>query len=170
MKVIDNFLPCSSFEELQSMMMCAQFDWHFNNGIVTDDQPHFYQFFHMFYHYDWMQAGSSYIHLLEPVLDKLEVRKLIRIKANLTTRHLFNRETGYHVDGFIDAKGHSPFLEPHNTAIFYVNTNNGSTKFKNGATIKSVANRMGIFDHKTEHCGVTCTDEKIRIVVNLNYI
>ena len=32
------------------------------------------------------------------------------------------------------------------TSIFYVNTNNGYTKFEDGSIVESVANRMLIFD------------------------
>ena len=55
------------------------------------------------------------------------------------------------------------------TAILYINTNNGYTKFKKGGKVKSVANRMLIFDSQLEHAGVTCTDALRRVVVNFNY-
>ena len=56
------------------------------------------------------------------------------------------------------------------TAILYINTNNGWTRFKKGARVKSIANRIVIFDSNLEHSGVTCTDEKRRVVMNFNYI
>ena len=55
------------------------------------------------------------------------------------------------------------------TAVFYINTNNGWTEFKKGGKVKSVANRIVIFDSKLEHSGVTCTDENKRVVMNFNY-
>ena len=55
------------------------------------------------------------------------------------------------------------------TAILYINTNNGYTKFKKGGKVKSVANRVVIFDSNLEHMGYACTNEKRRIVVNFNY-
>ena len=33
-------------------------------------------------------------------------------------------------------------LEEHKTSIYYVNSNNGFTRFKGGGKVKSVANRM----------------------------
>ena len=55
------------------------------------------------------------------------------------------------------------------TAVFYVNSNNGYTKLKNGTIIKSEENKIAIFDGETEHTGTTCTDEEFRVVVNINY-
>ena len=45
----------------------------------------------------------------------------------------------------------------------------GWTQFKKGGKVKSVANRMVIFDNNLLHAGVTCTDEKCRVVMNFNY-
>ena len=56
------------------------------------------------------------------------------------------------------------------TAIFYLNTCNGYTKFrKSGKKIKTVANRMVIFDSNLEHAAFSQTDEKVRVVINFNY-
>ena len=72
------------------------------------------------------------------------------------------------------------------TAAFYINTNNGYTKFRrewgdwavvNGypedpdheRIVESRSNRMVIFDSNLEHSGYTCTDEKVRVLVNFNY-
>ena len=56
------------------------------------------------------------------------------------------------------------------TAIFYINTNNGYTLFKDGTKVDSVQNTMLIFDGSLDHCGVSCTDQKRRIVLNINYV
>jgi hypothetical protein len=53
--------------------------------------------------------------------------------------------------------------------VYYINTNNGWTEFKKGGKVKSVENRMLIFDSSLEHMGVTCTDQKSRVVINFNY-
>ena len=55
------------------------------------------------------------------------------------------------------------------TGVFYINTCNGGTKFKNGPKVKSVANRVVIFDTNFEHAAVTCTDKQSRVVVNFNF-
>ena len=55
------------------------------------------------------------------------------------------------------------------TAIYYLNTNNGYTKFKKGGKVKSVENRMVVFDSTFEHAAVTSTNVDRRLVVNFNY-
>lgn len=55
------------------------------------------------------------------------------------------------------------------TSIFYVNTNNGYTLFKNNQKVKSIENRMVIFKSSEIHSSVTCTDSKVRCVINFNF-
>jgi LmbE family N-acetylglucosaminyl deacetylase len=38
-----------------------------------------------------------------------------------------------------------------------------------GAEIKSIENRVLLFDPSTEHHSTTCTDQKVRININFNY-
>ena len=55
------------------------------------------------------------------------------------------------------------------TSILHINTNNGYTKFENGEVVKSVRNRLVTFPAHLKHTGSTCTDEKFRCVINVNY-
>ena len=55
------------------------------------------------------------------------------------------------------------------TAIYYVNSNDGYTKFETGEIVESVGNRLVIFDGRIKHCGSTHTNQKYRIVINFNY-
>jgi hypothetical protein len=57
------------------------------------------------------------------------------------------------------------------TAIFYINSNDGYTIFKkNKKIIKSKENKFIYFKSNSEHAGTTCTDQKVRVVINFNYI
>ena len=56
------------------------------------------------------------------------------------------------------------------TAIFYLNTNNGSTEFKNGDVINCMRNRLIMFPTNTSHRAIGQTDEPTRIVFNFNFI
>jgi hypothetical protein len=56
------------------------------------------------------------------------------------------------------------------TAVFYCDTNNGFTKLINGDVIKSIENKILIFDAEIMHTGTTCTDKPRRTVINFNYI
>ena len=55
------------------------------------------------------------------------------------------------------------------TAVLYLNTNNGYTKFKTGEQVESVENRLVLFDGNVQHAGTTCTDKRYRAVFNLNF-
>ena len=118
-----------------------------------------YQFYHTFYENGY--PCSTFLEVLNPILNKIKPAALIRVKANCTPRtnkiivHGMHRDTSF----------------PNATSgVFYLNTNDGFTKFKNGTKIKSEENKFVEFDSDLLHTGSTCTDEKKRIVLNLNYI
>jgi hypothetical protein len=98
--------------------------------------------------------------LLTPILEKLEIDTLLKAKINLTPKAETIYEHGFHTD--MKDLGVT-------TAIFYLNTNNGYTAFRDGSRVESVANRVVVFDSLTEHTGTTCTDIDPRLVLNINY-
>ena len=155
MKIIDNFLPDDQFEILRRTMTSSYFPWYYidrQSYTATEDS---FQFFHNFYREG--DSPSEYYSILKPCISKLG-GKLIRAKAVLTTKESFPRCSGYHID-----------YKDMTTAAYYINTNNGWTEFKNGDKVKSVSNRIVIFDSNLEHSGNACTDQKTRILINFNY-
>ena len=56
------------------------------------------------------------------------------------------------------------------TAIFYLNSNNGYTLFKDDTRVFSQENRLCLFNGHIEHAGASCTNAKRRVVLNINYI
>ena len=165
MDTIDNFLDALDFTALQSTVTDANFPWFYQNSVAWksmedgfEDGPHNFQFVHNFY--ERHAPNSGFLKLIEPILDKLNPTAIIRIKANLLCRTKKNEEHGMHVD----------YKDPRiTTAIFYCNTNNGYTKFENGDKIESIENRAVVFNNSLYHSGSSCTDEKIRVVININY-
>ena len=137
----------------------GNFPWFYNNGIVDEDDG-LSQLIHLFYH----PKGtiSRCYSLILPILTKLRVSDIYKIKANLIPRTAFRRKTRYHIDGDGLWKGKK-------TAILYLNTTNGYTSFKGYRNVKTVANRMVIFPNEMEHRAVTCTNKKVRSVINFNY-
>ena len=157
LQVIDNFLPSYQFKEILNIIMGkdSSFPWYWSDQICYDGDP-FFQFYHSFYN---EKTGESKSYSLLNIFNsKLQIRRIRRVAASLTSRTVFNRKTGYHID-YPDIR----------TAIFYLNTCNGYTKFKGGGKVKSVANRIVIFNSNLKHQAVTCTDEKRRVVINFNY-
>ena len=167
MKVIDNFLPEESFHFVQSQLLSPAWPWYFQDLV---DYPHESedlkksQFCYQLYrNHSWQGAGETIICRFLPNLKPLT---LVRVKANLQVRTEFRRQNSFHVDLL------NPDREPYDdmlTAIYYVNTNDGITKFVNGAVVESVANRIVIFPSHTLHTGTTCTNAKRRVVINFNY-
>ena len=58
----------------------------------------------------------------------------------------------------------------HKSAILYINTNNGLTVLEDGTECESVANRLLLFDASKPHHSTTCTDQKRRVNINMNYM
>ena len=161
-QIIDNFLDGVSFNKIQTLMLCnGTVSWFYNPFVNSEKDPeHYFQFTHTFYADACPQ--SNHWTELHPVFKKLKIFSLIRVNANLLTKSAEIVEHGYHVD----------FNPPHSifkTSIFYINTNNGYTKFEDGTKVESVANRMVVFDGNLKHTGTTCTDSNVRVVVNFNY-
>ena len=161
MKIIDNFLSKDEFKLVQGYLMSADFPWYFNDYTLRPGGSG-YQFTHTFlsgYNYPF----SDFLSILDPIIIKLKPEKIIRIKANLNPQtSIFNKSTGWHIDT-------NPPNPNQKTAIYYINTNNGYTQFKWRRKVKSIENRLVIFDATTKHCGFTCTDKKSRVLINFNY-
>ena len=157
MKVIDNFLDEEEFKSIQSFMMGGQFKWFYSEGRSYEDDGLFLMV-HMFYQPE-VGSNSEHINIWNTFMNKIEAKKCMRIKANLTFKTPTIEPAVYHHD-YDDMK----------TAVFYINTNNGYTEFENGVRVSSVANRVCIFDSNLFHCGTTHSEgDHQRVVVNFNY-
>ena len=161
-KVVDNFLDKKVFKEIQKgILENTYFPWYFSNytdylGEKGLDKG---KYIHTFYENN--NSNSKYYNLLLPIIEKLKCVSLIKIKINSTNYSNKIIEGTYHVDN--KHKGTT-------TAVYYINTNDGYTKFKkNKKKISSVENRMVIFNSNTEHLGTTTTNTKRRVVLNFNY-
>jgi len=162
MKVIDNFLNQDYFNELKDLMITSRsFPWYYNDGVVEDGEQYNYQFTHVLY--GNTEPMSRFYDAMKPCVVKLDALSLIRIKANLVPQHHEIIEHGFHVDIAEEKNNHIK------TAILYMNTNDGYTLFEDGSKVESVENRVVIFDSSIKHTGTTCTDQKLRVVVNFNY-
>ena len=156
-EVIDNFLPEEEFKSIQSLLLGEQFYWFYQEGRTSSDDG-LYLMVHMFYQ-PGVGNNSRHIHIWNTFMNKVEAKKCVRIKANLTFKTPTIEVGEYHTD-YDDIK----------TAVFYINTNNGYTEFESGVRVSSVANRVCIFDSNLKHRGTTHTEpEPQRIVVNFNY-
>ena len=175
--VIDNFLDTESFREIQTTLLSTEPHWHYQDFLGVSDegyefdkktqhQNNQFYFSHGFYEgYTWV---SPLARVLEPLLEKIKPVCILNIRANLVTK------TNEIIEGSFqsDLKGLIPDehkLKQWTTSIFYINDTNGYTKLLDGTIIECKANRLLTMSSDTEHLGATCTDQKRRVVINLNY-
>lgn len=160
-KIIDNLLPYEQWQALQNYYLSSECTWAYSDVMVSLNEinSHF-QFVHGIkgdYLYD-----TERLNRIHPVITKLNVDFLLRVKVNLTTRTHEPFQSDFHRD-----------TDQNNlTAIYYLNTCNGKTRFQNPdiEDVDSVGNRVVIFNSKQKHCTVTATDVKARVVANINYL
>jgi len=165
-KVIDNFLDEEYFNSLVVLFIDETKEghnvipWYLNPAIVSGNKvkDKFYYMAHVLYNQN--MPRSPYYDNLVPLLEKLGVRCLIRMKANLYPNTEILHEHPIHEDTDFS----------HTGAILSLNTCDGYTKLKDGTKINSVANRMLLFDPGEKHCGTSTTNVPIRFNININYI
>ena len=164
MKIIDDFLPYESFKTIQSFFLSTDIPWTYNDSIAgPNDDLNNYQFVYNFFDIKRPFKEScpcKYSAFLKPILTKLSPQYIFRIKANLRPYTSSPYQGQWHTDMLLNQK----------TAIFYINSNNGYTVFKDNSKVISRENRLCLFNGHIEHAGVSCTDARRRIVLNINYL
>lgn len=171
-EVLDNYLSQEDFLNIKNTLFpqdlnnSNNFSWTYQKGIVRDPElgPTGYE------EHDWIYVRSlyssdnglrfdKYYHIVKPILNKLKIKKVFDIRANLlvpTPHHIYHE---FHTDRNVS----------HKVALFYVTTSNGFTVLKDTTEVQCVANRMLLFDGSIEHHSVTSTDIP-RCVININYL
>ena len=161
--IIDNFIDQQSFQNLKNTMLGDNFCWNYNQAIDYADDKDKFQFTHSFY----KESGPSsfFYDTITPVLRRIKYKELFRIKANLLTRTSKIEPNIFHTD----IQGNWGVI-PYITSILYLNTNDGYTEFEDGTKIESIENRWVSFPEDTKHRGTSCTNERVRVVINFNYL
>ena len=176
-QIRDNVLAEEELRKLQNVMLLdydkrnRTIPWYIHNMYPTKqdamcEQKEAFYWIHTFH--NRQRVESEYFEILYPLLDKINPKALVRIRANCNTITDRIIKHGYHTD--------VPEWTNCTTSIFYLNTNNGYTKFKedgialtDGSIVNSVANRLLTFPSDTRHTSTTATDVTQRVVINFNY-
>ena len=159
-EVIDNFLPREHFEAIQNVMMKnANFHWFYKPDVTNFEQEmeKTMYFVHMFYNN--FSPTSQFLGNIYPLIQKLNPKALIRVKGNMYPS----------IGERIQDVPHKDYEYEHKGAIYYVNTNNGPTTFEDGTEIEAVENRILLFEPHKLHNSFYCTDQKVRVNININY-
>ena len=161
MIVKSNFVEERNFKYLKKFLLGSEIAWHLNKVLFLDKDCNYHQLCNVVY--DQHRIIDDYnFNMLLPLLNKLEIRSLLRIKCNLLFKTKDIIEHGFHTD-------YTPAHIGSKTAIFYVNTNNGYTKLEDNTIISSEENKICIINGDTKHTGTTCSDAEFRVVININY-
>jgi|TARA_R110000796_G_scaffold64113_2_gene148510 hypothetical protein len=157
-QVVDNFLDKQDFINIKNMMLGNQFPWFYHNYVSDKKETDKFYFNHNFYKDEKPQ--SIFFDSLKTLIDKLEVKSLIRVKGNLHTKADKMTYNNFHID--------LPFK--HKGCLLYINNNNGYTFFKESdKEVKPKENRVVLFDPSIDHKSSRCSDSKVRINININY-
>ena len=166
-QLYDNFLPQEQFKPLQNFMLGEHCPWYFNrfttwrpeNGIDAAEAAfkEGCKFTHTFWR-DMEGPTSPYYKQLLPLLEKCNAKHVVKIKANLLLRTSNVIEHCFHTDTNVDCT----------TVVYYLNTCDGYTHFKDGNKIETIENRALIFNSQIPHGGSTTSNADNRIVLNIN--
>ena len=162
-QVIDNFLPKEEFKKLQDLVILNIpyfFQPNINSGHTKDRNDCYLT--HVLYNYGHYPriVSDNYFPEFKILSDKLQIKSLIRMKLNLYPR----------TDKLEKHMPHTDYSYSHKACIFSFNTCDGGTILHDGRMIESVENRALLFDASYQHSSTSCTNEKARFNLNINFI
>ena len=162
LRIVDDFLDSDSHLRIKESLEYKDF-WTYDPYIAgsMSDQIKDGQLCHDFFS---EMYRSPHIEVLFPIIGRIKPMAIWRIKANLQLHGGEAYKSNWHYD----FTGDGYPVENMETAIYYVNSNNGYTEFTD-CKVDSVANRMVFFPSNTKHRGVNASNVKARYVINFNY-
>jgi len=192
MQIIDDFLPKSDFEELQTIILSHRFPWFYIEDVsLPPEDRHFVKddmaketdgFYHILY--DRPTNIESFAHVsLEKFYHKIEgmfgytKKNLIRSRIGLKMPKVGFSKDNYNLP-------HVDYYFPHTTIIYYLNDSDGDTRmfqefysdsgiersdFIVKELVKPKANRLLIFDGLQYHTASNPFDFSRRVVININF-
>jgi hypothetical protein len=162
--VKDNCMPLIVLNSIVDIITSSNFPWYYSSVVSDNDLASEFnkQFNFQFAHVLYLNniPRNEWFNKIYPITEFLPgFRSLVKLKVNFNPKYSSVIEHGYHTDVSFEC----------NTAILYLNTNDGYTKFESGEKVDSVKNRLVVFPSRYSHTGTTCTDQKGRLVININY-
>ncbi len=153
-KVTDNFLDQEDFDSMVDVLFGKDIKWIWGKIVDFEDACHYC---HNFYHED-EPISDFYENINDTFRERLDVNAWVRIKMNAKIRTNEIIEYPIHKDD-----------ECKYVSLYYLNTCDGYTFFKDGTKIESIANRLITFPHHLWHGGTSTTNTDRRLVINFNY-
>ena len=162
MEIKKNFLDQQSFQDLKKLIIESEFSWFHRKTMVIGTTNNLGYFTHSFYNNHKINCNSYFKYIL-PILEKLNSKAIIEVRANLAPSVFFkDKNCDFHTDNNLNCK----------SAILYLNTCDGGTEFKIDNEIKfikSEENKIVIFNSNIEHRATTSKNSNFRYIINFNY-
>ena len=159
-EIIDNFLSEKSYKKIQETVSNNYFPWFLQNKINNFQKDNVFNYYFSHTFFDNEKINSDAFNIWEELLSKIKFKNLIRVKANLYPR----------TDTILEHEKHLDYTENGITSLYYINTNNGFTNLNDEIKVSSISNRFLKFNNNVLHNSSTCTDQKYRLTVVINYI
>ena len=168
MEIIDNFLSEELFNQLQSTIISDCFPIYFQDVVTDDDKTSDLDnivFTHGIYK-DYSPCSEFFPIVYNTLIISLKkrfddrIKSLLRCKVNCYPRSKRVCRHNFHDDYSFTHKG----------ALLSLNTCNGWTEFGDGSKVESVANRLLLFDPSLPHASTSCSDQRCRWNIQLNYL
>ena len=165
-RVIDNVLSEDNLTNIeQNILEAPIFAAHQSTALHQSNNVYDVMMSKVFYscYYPLCGYDKEYLPYFHPLLDKVvDGGFLLRVSLNLTFATSNPYVSQFHVDTDVPNS---------RTCVYYLNTNNGGTKFqKSGEIVQSQRNRCVIFPSHFFHAAVNTTNTKLRWVLNINYL
>ena len=162
-KIIDNFLDKDFYKNLKYFLYSESIPWYFKSIDSPNNTKNKNGFFSFCWYNNNRPHHIKYDEQIIPILEKLNYKSTIQVRANLVCRDKDTIETNFHKDYE---------YENSKTAILYFTTCNAKTVLNidnKEINIDSIENRMLIFNSNINHKVIYQTDVYKRIVINFNY-
>ena len=156
-QVFDDYLDKELFETIRDTFLKSDSTpWYHQkdiSGFGEEKDGYFTQFTFADY-----EIQSDKFNVVLPLLSKIQVNALVRVKVNMYPR----------TDTLVHHKNHIDYDFNHKAALYCLNTCDGATVIGD-QEVPSIENRMIIFDPQTPHHSTNCTNQQFRANININY-
>ena len=171
LKAIENKMLYSD-QELEGENRLTRFYWHFKVTNISTTKKggqallgHENQFLFTHFFFKGGKYVSPHSNLVKPLVEYVEqrynIKRVLRIKANLYTNQHMNIKYGEHMDQ--EGRGKKEIL----VGVYQLNSCNGGTVI-DGKTYPSAGNHFYLFDNVLHH-GISQTDTQARVMINFNF-
>jgi len=165
--IIENLIPSDLQTELEQIFSSDVFPWYFNQVTVNDKPNSGFQFVHRIF--DDGQVTSDIFPKLSLIMDNFqsisgyEIKKIVRIKANLLTPAILSEEVilnTFHRD-VEDINDND-----HVSLIYYVINSDGDTVIDGKESVSPIKGRACYFNSSLFHRASNPEHNNRRIILN----